>query len=248
MVISRPGDRCQRACRSPRRRSEGPPRPCRPRRGRPDRLADVLLDPGELLGVLLDEGREPPEEPAVGRGNRPPRREGLLRPRHRRVGLLDPGLFELRDRLLAAVTTTVSSISGGFNTIPMRPAPPGRVRCQVHQQQPSGRAGALAALEQPLALPAGDYLATELLLGPAVVEVVVDDLVADAVNAIHTVFESAIASQGRREAGGVALVGVPLRAAAAVEGVLIPSPAAISAAKARWTTSPPGIRVSIRRE
>ena len=67
-----------------------------------DRLADVArLDGGELLGVLLDERGEPPQQArAVGRRDGAPR--GKCRPgaRDRLVGLLDAGLLELGDRLL----------------------------------------------------------------------------------------------------------------------------------------------------
>ena len=67
-----------------------------------DRLADVArLDPRELLGVLLDERREPAQQPrAVGRRDRPPGRERRLRAGDGGVGLLDAGLLELGDRLL----------------------------------------------------------------------------------------------------------------------------------------------------
>ncbi len=67
-----------------------------------DRLADVLrLDPRELLAVLLDERREPPQQPpAVGGRNGAPGGERRPRASDRRVGLLDPGLVERRNRLL----------------------------------------------------------------------------------------------------------------------------------------------------
>ena len=66
-----------------------------------DRLAHVLrLDQGELLGVLLDEGREPAQQPRpVGRRHR--RQPGSrARTGDGGVGLLHPGLIELGDRLL----------------------------------------------------------------------------------------------------------------------------------------------------
>ena len=58
-----------------------------------DRLADVRrLDPRELLGVLLDERREPPQQPPpVGGRDGPPGRVSGASPRNRRVSLLDPG-------------------------------------------------------------------------------------------------------------------------------------------------------------
>ena len=67
-----------------------------------DRLADVLrLDPRELLGVLLDERREPAQESrTVGRRDGAPGRIRRLRSRDRRVRLLHAGLLELGDRLL----------------------------------------------------------------------------------------------------------------------------------------------------
>ena len=67
-----------------------------------DRLADVLrLDPRELLGVLLDERREPPEKArTVGGRDRPPCGKRRLRSCDRCVRLLDAGLLELGDRLL----------------------------------------------------------------------------------------------------------------------------------------------------
>ena len=67
-----------------------------------DRLADVArLDPRELLAVLLDERREPAQQPRpIGRRDRSPGRERGLRARDGGVGLLDPRLLELGDRLL----------------------------------------------------------------------------------------------------------------------------------------------------
>ena len=67
-----------------------------------DGLADVArLDPGELLGVVLDEGCEAPEKtrPVCGR-HRSPCRVRFPGPSDGLVGLLHPGLLELRDRLL----------------------------------------------------------------------------------------------------------------------------------------------------
>ena len=71
-----------------------------PRAG--DRLADVArLDPRELLAVLLDERGEPAQQPRpVGRRNGSPGRERGLRAGDGGVGLLDPRLLELGDRLL----------------------------------------------------------------------------------------------------------------------------------------------------
>jgi hypothetical protein len=70
--------------------------------GAADRLADVAgLDAGELLGVLLDECREPAQQPrAIGRRNGPPGGVGGPSARDRLVGLLDAGGRELRERLL----------------------------------------------------------------------------------------------------------------------------------------------------
>ena len=67
-----------------------------------DRLADVArLDPRELLAVLLDERREPAQQPpSIGRRNRSPGRERGLRAGDGGIGLLDPRLLELGDRLL----------------------------------------------------------------------------------------------------------------------------------------------------
>ena len=67
-----------------------------------DRLADVLgLDLRELLGVLLDERRQPPQQPGpVGRRDCAPGGVRRLGPRDGGVGLLDARLLELRDRLL----------------------------------------------------------------------------------------------------------------------------------------------------
>ena len=75
----------------------------------PDRLADVpRLDLRQLLEMLLDERREPAQQPGpVGRRDRTPRRERRLRPRDRGVGLLDPGRFELGDDLLGRRIGTV---------------------------------------------------------------------------------------------------------------------------------------------
>ena len=71
--------------------------------GAGDRLADVLrLDPRKLLRVLLDERREPPEEPRpVGGSDGAPFLERRLGASDRRVGLLDPSRLELGDRLLS---------------------------------------------------------------------------------------------------------------------------------------------------
>jgi hypothetical protein len=65
-----------------------------------DRLAHVLgLDARQLVGVLLDERREPSQEPCpIGRRHRAPGREGRLGIRDRLVRLLDPRLLELGDR------------------------------------------------------------------------------------------------------------------------------------------------------
>ena len=70
--------------------------------GTRDRLAGVRrLEPRERLVLLLDERREAAEQAgAVGRSDGAPRREGGLRPGDGGVGLLDPGLLELGDRLL----------------------------------------------------------------------------------------------------------------------------------------------------
>ncbi len=67
-----------------------------------DRLADVArLDLRELLDVLLDEGREAPQEAgAISRGDGAPRRERRARPSDRLVRLLDTRLLERGDRLL----------------------------------------------------------------------------------------------------------------------------------------------------
>ncbi len=55
----------------------------------------------ELLGVLLDERGEPPQEPrAVRRGHGTPGREGPLRSLDGGVCLLHARLIELGDRLL----------------------------------------------------------------------------------------------------------------------------------------------------
>ena len=56
-----------------------------------DRLADVArLDPRQLLVVLLDERRQPAQQPrAIGRRDGAPGRERGLRARDRGVGLLD---------------------------------------------------------------------------------------------------------------------------------------------------------------
>ena len=68
--------------------------------GAGNRLADVAgLDAGELLGVLLDERREPPQQPrAVARRHTAPRRSRRARSAHRLVGLVDACLVELGDR------------------------------------------------------------------------------------------------------------------------------------------------------
>ena len=108
-----------------------------------------------------------------------------------------------------------------------------------------------AALEVALALVAGDGAVEELLLGARVVEVVVDDLVAERdLGPSSPVSSAAIASRsacGKRSAsdsyalpssggGGSSPCSIPCR------------PAAITAANARYgLTSPPGIRVSTRR-
>ena len=67
-----------------------------------DRLADVArLDPRQLLRVLLDQRRQPPQQPgAIGGRHGAPGRERRLRPRDGRIGLLDPRLLELGERLL----------------------------------------------------------------------------------------------------------------------------------------------------
>ena len=67
-----------------------------------DRLADVLrLDQRELLVVLLDERREPPKQPpAISGRDRAPSRKRRACARNGRVGLVDAGLLERRDRLL----------------------------------------------------------------------------------------------------------------------------------------------------
>ena len=66
-----------------------------------DGLADVLrLDTSELFVVVLDEHREPAQQPsAVGRHHRAPGREGGPRARNRGVHLLGARLVELDDRL-----------------------------------------------------------------------------------------------------------------------------------------------------
>ena len=67
-----------------------------------DRLADVArLDRCELLGVLLDEGCDSAQQPgSVGRRDGAPGGVSFLRARDCFVGLLDPCLLELGDRLL----------------------------------------------------------------------------------------------------------------------------------------------------
>ena len=67
-----------------------------------DRLADVArLEPCELLAVLLDERREPPQKSRpVGGRDGTPGRERLLRAGDGRVRLLDAGRLDLGDRLL----------------------------------------------------------------------------------------------------------------------------------------------------
>ena len=67
-----------------------------------DRLADVArLEARELLAVLLDERREPPQQPGpVGGRDGAPGRERLLRAGDGRVRLLDAGRLDLGDRLL----------------------------------------------------------------------------------------------------------------------------------------------------
>ena len=67
-----------------------------------DRLADVArLEARELLAVLLDERREPPQHPAaVGGRDGAPGGERLLRARDGCVRLLDAGGLDLGDRLL----------------------------------------------------------------------------------------------------------------------------------------------------
>jgi hypothetical protein len=71
-----------------------------PRAG--DRLADVPgLDLRKLLGVLLDEPGQPPQQPrAVGHTDGTPARERGAGTRHGLVGRVGVGGLELRDRLL----------------------------------------------------------------------------------------------------------------------------------------------------
>jgi large conductance mechanosensitive channel len=70
--------------------------------GAADRLPDVLpLDARELLRVLLDEGREPPQQaPAIGRRDRALPRERGLRPGYGGIRLLHPRRLQLREHLL----------------------------------------------------------------------------------------------------------------------------------------------------
>ncbi len=67
-----------------------------------DRLAHVArFDARELLGVLFDERREPPEQArAITWRNVAPWRKGTLRASDCLVSLLDAGLLQLGDRLL----------------------------------------------------------------------------------------------------------------------------------------------------
>ena len=70
--------------------------------GAADGLADVLgLDAGELFGVLLDERGDASKQPCpVGRGDRPPGREGGLRPCDGGVRLIGRRSVDLADDLL----------------------------------------------------------------------------------------------------------------------------------------------------
>ncbi len=92
--------------------------------GAGDRLADVLgLDPGELFEVVLDQAREPPQEPrAIGRGDRAPAGIGGLRARDGRVGLLHPCLLELGDRLLGGRVQDGQRHGPDSNTGPLQAA------------------------------------------------------------------------------------------------------------------------------
>ena len=67
-----------------------------------DRLADVArLEARELLAVLLDQRRKPPQQPRpVGRRDSAPARERLLRAGDGRIRFLDAGRLDLGDRLL----------------------------------------------------------------------------------------------------------------------------------------------------
>jgi hypothetical protein len=71
--------------------------------GARDRLAHVLrLDSRQLLRVLLDQAREPAQQPRPIRGcDGAPRRIRSACARDRRVGVLDAGLRQLRDRLFS---------------------------------------------------------------------------------------------------------------------------------------------------
>ena len=103
-----------------------------------DRLADVLrLDLGELLGVLLDERREPPQQARpVGRGDRPPGRKRGLGPRDGGVGLLEAGLLELGDRLLRR--RVEHGESHGDDSTRSRPAcARGPATCRPRQSAPA---------------------------------------------------------------------------------------------------------------
>ena len=79
-----------------------------------DRLADVArLGQGQLFAVLGDVGGEAVEERRpVGRRDRAPGRECLLRPRHRSVGLLDPGPRQLGDLLLGRGIDDAEGLAG----------------------------------------------------------------------------------------------------------------------------------------
>src|ERR1700761_6968763 len=69
----------------------------------------------------------------------------------------------------------------------------------------------LATLVQTLALPAGDRLVEEPLLGAAVVQIVVDDLVAERAAGERAFLQGADrVAQGRGGPRGIGLVAVPL--------------------------------------
>src|SRR6266550_1677184 len=81
----------------------------------------------------------------------------------------------------------------------------------------------LTTFEQALPFPAGDDLIEEPLLGAAVVQVVVDDLVAERGARNVPLFERRDRlAQRRREALGIRLVGVPLERRRQLELLLDP--------------------------
>ena len=114
----------------------------------------------------------------------------------------------------------------------------------------TGFRGGSATLEEPLPFVARDNVVEELLLGAPVVEVVVDDVVAERrARDLAALSSAAIASRsvdGKRSASET--YALPSSAGPSSSLCSIPcSPAAISAANARYgLTSPPGIRVSTR--